>query len=693
MTGDTPKQLAFLDRLWSRSVGSSARGRRGGPWRYFLLIAFTTTFLTLRCAPYLSAPEFGLLNGWFRGREARTPDPRIALIGIEKKDVEAFAQERLSNCACGNRPRDELGRLVARLKAAGAAVVAIDFFFDRNCPVGEGTPQGHDAVLQQALRNPGENVLIAGANPLPDKIIFTPPCPGVMGDTDPIVASPVLHKPRGVIIGVDLVQHSPPADSPPLELGHLRAVQAVYPAFSLAIYSAFKGVPREIPQEVSDAVVRCATLDIPVWPTDDICLLSPVPVKPEDAEGRHVMLTNWVGPVGTFPMYSYRACVQGSDTALAEQFRGKMVLVGSLKLDRQHTPMSQRVVSAAAPFVDQSDELTMSGLETHANCLDTILQQRFVRALPRPWACLLVLMCTLLTAAAFKKLRLFQAVIVVVAQVVATVLLARLLIAHDFWLYSFIPSLAVVTTGTCSAILGYSYARQEATELIFWKKAWEEAAGIIYHDNVQPLAAIGALVQVLRARQARQDEADGEATKLLALIDDSANQALGNLRELRDLISDRPLTLEKQEFDLLSLIRDLALAQSARSSIHNVEVYAPADEVRVKADARRLSRAFNNLLDNAIKYWPQGGTIVVDVTTTPIGAVVKVIDGGLGIAPQQQAHVFEFGGRAIHAGSKIAGSGIGLYSVRRIIEAHLGTVTLDSEPGKGSTFTVTLPYE
>ena len=693
MTGDTPTSGTLLSRLRPRYGDASVRGRPGAPWFRFLLIAFATTLLVLRFAPYLSAPEFGVLNAWFRCRPARQPDPRIVIIGIEKDDIETYNRDRPDNCTCGARPRDELGRMVSRVKSAGAAIVAIDLFFEYLCSAGRGTVHDHSAILRKALEQPGESVLVARSQPLPDKIYFTEPPARLIGNADPIVASPVLHKPRGIICGVDLVQSGAPTKSPPPELQPLIEVAKVYPAFALAAYSAYMGVPREIPRDVGDSSVLCASLDIPFPPADDIYLLTRPPVKPEGTAGKRVMLTNWVGPIGTFPTYSYRETVHLSDAVLAERCRGKIVIVGSLLEDRQHTPMSQRVIRAEPPFVDQTDEQAMSGPEIHANCLDTILQQRFLRTLPRFWASVLVLLSAVLAAAAFGNLRLLHAIMVVVAEVLALFVAARILVAHDFWLYSFIPSLAVVSTGTFSAILCYSYARQEATELTLWKKAWEEAAGIIYHDNVQPLAAIIALVQVLRPRQVKEEPSDTDSTRLLALIDDSANQALANLQELRDLISDRPLRLEKQEFDLLSLIRNLSLAQSTKSSIHEVEVRAAAGELRILGDPRRIGRVFNNLLDNAIKYWPDGGTILVDVTAAPDGAVVKVTDGGMGIPLQQQAQIFEMGGRATPAGTKIAGSGIGLYSVRRIIEAHLGTVTVDSEPGQGSTFTVTLPHD
>jgi signal transduction histidine kinase len=111
----------------------------------------------------------------------------------------------------------------------------------------------------------------------------------------------------------------------------------------------------------------------------------------------------------------------------------------------------------------------------------------------------------------------------------------------------------------------------------------------------------------------------------------------------------------------------------------------------VRADARYLGRALSNLMDNAIKYWPDGGTVVVEIRREPGQVRIRVIDHGLGIAPEAQARLFNRFQRAVPAGIDIPGTGIGLFSVKRIVEAHGGTVHLISAPGEGSIFMMTLP--
>ncbi|GAH79947.1 unnamed protein product, partial [marine sediment metagenome] len=153
----------------------------------------------------------------------------------------------------------------------------------------------------------------------------------------------------------------------------------------------------------------------------------------------------------------------------------------------------------------------------------------------------------------------------------------------------------------------------------------------------------------------------------------------------------RELPLQRQEFDLAALARDLAVAQSTKSSVHEVEVRAPADGVLLTADPRYLGRALSDLMDNAIKYWPEGGTVIVEVRPRDTDVVIRVIDRGLGMTEEQKARIFGRFQRAVPEGLRIAGTGIGLYSVKRIADAHEGTIEAESEPGLGSTFILTIP--
>jgi signal transduction histidine kinase len=122
-------------------------------------------------------------------------------------------------------------------------------------------------------------------------------------------------------------------------------------------------------------------------------------------------------------------------------------------------------------------------------------------------------------------------------------------------------------------------------------------------------------------------------------------------------------------------------------------VEAAEDELVGLWDTMRLARVLGNLLDNAIKYSPAGGTITValgrDERAEGAWAMLAVRDQGMGIPAADLPHIFE----RFHRGSNVVGriAGIGLATARQIVEQHGGTITVESRPNKGSTFTVRLP--
>src|SRR5205823_5398146 len=113
---------------------------------------------------------------------------------------------------------------------------------------------------------------------------------------------------------------------------------------------------------------------------------------------------------------------------------------------------------------------------------------------------------------------------------------------------------------------------------------------------------------------------------------------------------------------------------------------------RVYGDADQLKQILVALLDNALKYTPNAGSIALSLTTTENHAIIKVSDTGIGILPADVPHIFERFYRADRARSRDrGGSGLGLAIVRSIVQEHQGTIDVESTPGKGSTFTLKLP--
>jgi signal transduction histidine kinase len=184
-------------------------------------------------------------------------------------------------------------------------------------------------------------------------------------------------------------------------------------------------------------------------------------------------------------------------------------------------------------------------------------------------------------------------------------------------------------------------------------------------------------------------------------------EAIGNaLLEVRHLtrISQNLLFLTRGESGRVTLsfanldlgrftadtVRDLGPAAADRRM--KIEVVAPPAPVYVFADSGRLQQVLHNLIENALQYGSPGGRVKVRVGAAPGEALLVVSDTGVGISEDDVPYVFERFFRSKRSRStNPGGSGLGLSIVRWIVEAHKGTVTVESAIGKGSTFTVRLP--
>jgi len=116
------------------------------------------------------------------------------------------------------------------------------------------------------------------------------------------------------------------------------------------------------------------------------------------------------------------------------------------------------------------------------------------------------------------------------------------------------------------------------------------------------------------------------------------------------------------------------------------------ENVRVKGDKGKLRRLFLNILDNAIRYTPRGGVISISLSREGQNALVTIRDTGIGISPEHIPHIFDRFYRVDKARSRSeGGSGLGLAICKYIVEAHSGEISVESQAGKGSTFSIRLP--
>jgi signal transduction histidine kinase len=152
------------------------------------------------------------------------------------------------------------------------------------------------------------------------------------------------------------------------------------------------------------------------------------------------------------------------------------------------------------------------------------------------------------------------------------------------------------------------------------------------------------------------------------------------------------LHLSPGDVDISALLHQVTALthESIRSRGVAMTLDCPPGIGTVRGDERRLKQALLNLLSNAAKFTPKDGRILVSARREEEGLVFRVADTGVGIEPERHAEIFEPFARGASSQAQ-AGAGLGLALVRRLIELHGGAISLDSQPGIGTTVQLTLP--
>jgi PAS domain S-box-containing protein len=225
----------------------------------------------------------------------------------------------------------------------------------------------------------------------------------------------------------------------------------------------------------------------------------------------------------------------------------------------------------------------------------------------------------------------------------------------------------------------------------------DEMMSFITHDLRSPLTSVKGYAQMLN-RRARREALPEAVIMGLNGIEAGTARIEGLIAELLDtarLEAGQALDLQRRPADLVALTQRCAATHRQTTKQHTIRVDARVSELTGMWDAARLERVIDNLLSNAIKYSPNGGEIIVEVGEQAEDgehwAVLTVRDEGMGIPAEDLPHVFERFHRGSNVAGHIAGIGIGLSGVKQIVEQHGGSVAVESEEGKGSTFTVRLP--
>ncbi len=211
------------------------------------------------------------------------------------------------------------------------------------------------------------------------------------------------------------------------------------------------------------------------------------------------------------------------------------------------------------------------------------------------------------------------------------------------------------------------------------------------HELRTPLTSILGFSQVLLSQP---DLSAGEREEFLRYINDKGTVLADIVKELLDIArieSGQGLSLNSYPFppgEMVGLMEPLIKATGGQ---HHFEVNLTGGDIRLLADRSKIGQVLENLLSNAIKYSPAGGPIRIDGCADGSYYRISVTDQGIGMTAEQVHRVFDKFFRADVSNTAIGGVGLGMSIVKHIVEAHGGGIAVESEPGKGTRVSFTLP--
>ncbi len=222
----------------------------------------------------------------------------------------------------------------------------------------------------------------------------------------------------------------------------------------------------------------------------------------------------------------------------------------------------------------------------------------------------------------------------------------------------------------------------------------DEFMSMVVHELRTPLSVLAMEVRVRQHQVAADNQAFFATPNLTKMFERDQRQVRSLTRLIDDMldvsqIQHGKLSIRRGRCDLTGMLRRVVAEVQATRSDVQITLAADCAEISGEWDEFRLEQVVVNLLTNALRYGG-GKPVSVDLQQLPGAAAIRVSDHGVGIAPEDRGRVFE---QFVRVGDRMRtpGLGLGLYITKQLVEAHGGTISVDSTLGEGSTFTVALP--
>ncbi|EKN71281.1 integral membrane sensor signal transduction histidine kinase [Neobacillus bataviensis LMG 21833] len=217
----------------------------------------------------------------------------------------------------------------------------------------------------------------------------------------------------------------------------------------------------------------------------------------------------------------------------------------------------------------------------------------------------------------------------------------------------------------------------------------QEFISNVSHEIQSPLTSIGGFAKALQYDELTNEE----RSHYLSIIETETyrlSKLSDNLLKLTSLESEHH-PFERKSYRLDQQIRNIILASEPNWMEKELEIDVSLEKVQILADEDLMSQVWINLIHNSIKFTPSFGKIRIHLKNIDGKAIIKISDTGIGISKKDQVHIFERFFKADKARERSrGGSGLGLSIVKKITEMHNGTILVESEIEKGTTFTIVI---
>ena len=235
------------------------------------------------------------------------------------------------------------------------------------------------------------------------------------------------------------------------------------------------------------------------------------------------------------------------------------------------------------------------------------------------------------------------------------------------------------------AVAGVVLNIRDVTERQDAARLKDDLLSVVSHELRTPLTSLRGFTELLLTRALPPDKQQ----RFLRIIHDETvrlSHLINNFLDLQRIQAGRQV-YQLAPIELVAVLRDMVTLFTPESGSHVLRLEVPEALPAVHADAERLCQVLANLLSNALKFSPRGGAVTVGARAQETDVLVWVTDQGLGIPPEAAPKLFSKFYRVEHHETRqIGGTGLGLALVKEIVEAHHGSVWVESVLGQGSTF-------